>query len=274
MRNKYYSIAGHCIEISSENMADLVLLKDFEEKNAVCRPAVRVRLENKIEAVSSCYGISYCRMDSGYRGIFISEKNPGVRMITDDTYENAVIEGSGRGFLESMMELLLVDIYSYLSAKEWLLIHAACIEHEGSGLIFTGRSGIGKTTQAKLWNEYTGAKIMNGDKVLLEPDALEGVLAWGSPWKGSSPYACNRCVPLKAIIALEQGDKNCIRELRGMEKLEYITTNIFYPFWDRECMEKSMNTMERLGALPIYLLSCRPEEEAVKMTLEHVFRKR
>ena len=56
---------------------------------------------------------------------------------------------------------------SLLIHENRLCIHAACVRTPLGGILFSGRSGIGKSTQADLWCRYRDAKLINGDTPIL-----------------------------------------------------------------------------------------------------------
>ena len=168
---------------------------------------------------------------------------------------------------------LLLGYYFYCHAVRQSMIqfHSSLIRVGGNGLMFLGPSGIGKTTQAELWNQYRDALIINGDVVFVQ-ETSDDFLGWGTPWHGSSPYCENTSVPVKALIVLKQAPENSIRELTGFEKVTAVSNNVFYPRWLEGGMELCLETLNHLlSALPVYELSCRPDEEAVRLTEEAVF---
>ncbi len=165
----------------------------------------------------------------------------------------------------SIIQLLLLIIYSYLLTRRTLLIHSSLIDHHGNGILFLGPSGIGKTTQAELWNRYRGADILNGDMVFVR-QWEDGFYGYGSPWHGSSPYYKNAKVKLKAMIALEQAPANSIRKLSGFEVLQGMMDQVFLPHWYPEAMDDCLSTLDALlSEIPIYHLACRPDEDAVRL---------
>lgn len=174
---------------------------------------------------------------------------------------------SGEGF-----EILFLHIFRYHAIQHHIVqFHSSLIRYYDKGLMFLGPSGIGKTTQAELWNKYRDALIINGDIVFVQetPDAF---LGWGTPWHGSSPYCENTSVPLKAMIVLKQSPENSIRELTGFEKVTAVSNNVFYPTWLENGMELCLETLDHLlSRIPVYELSCCPDEEAVKLTEETIF---
>ena len=152
-----------------------------------------------------------------------------------------------------------------------LLAHASAVEYEGEAVIFTAPSGSGKTTQAELWNRYLKARILNGDKVFISREE-DGFYAYGSPWAGSSPYRENHGAPMRAVIVLQKGEKNEIRRLSGEELLRFFVPNIFLPYWEGTLLDAALGTLDALvSAVPVYLLTCRADEEAVLLTKKAVF---
>lgn len=163
--------------------------------------------------------------------------------------------------------------YTHAVQRHMIQIHSSMIDYCGKGLLFLGPSGIGKTTMAELWNQYRDALIINGDMNFVQ-DTGDEFIGWGTPWHGSSPYCENTSVPVHALILLKQAPENSIRELTGFEKVQLVSNNIIYPTWLENGMELCLETLDHLlTKLPVYELSCRPDEDAVKLTEETIFGK-
>lgn len=166
--------------------------------------------------------------------------------------------------------VILSSIISKLSFDKTIFFHGSLVSLDGKGVMFVGRSGIGKTTQAKLWNKYLGAKIINGDKVFVR--IKDGkAYGWGSPWKGSSPYCLNEGVQLAGVVSLAQGKENELTVLDDFGKAEKIMNHIFLPMWDEKCLAGALETTNELfsdSAITFLRLSCRPDEEAVMKVKE------
>lgn len=161
--------------------------------------------------------------------------------------------------------------YTHAVKKQVLQMHSSLIKIYNYGIMFLGPSGIGKTTQAELWNKYREALIINGDITFVQEMKGE-FYGWGTPWHGSSPYCANTSVLLKAMIVLKQAPENSIRELTGFEKVTAVSNSVFYPRWLENGMELCLETLDHLlTKIPVYELSCRPDEDAVKLTEETVF---
>ena len=166
---------------------------------------------------------------------------------------------------------LITAIMTHLSTRGGLMLHTSLVDYQGKGILFVGPSGIGKTTQAELWMKYRDAIIINGDMALVgEKDGA--FTGYGCPWHGSSPYCENRQVPLAGIIVLEQAKENTLERLHGVTMIERMMRNIFLPHWYQKGAEAAMETVDHLlSTVPVYLLKCRPDEEAVAMVERALF---
>lgn len=166
---------------------------------------------------------------------------------------------------------LIQAFYSHAVKHKMIQMHSSLVSYQDQGIMFLGPSGIGKTTQAELWNRYRDALIINGDIVFVQETA-DGFLGWGTPWHGSSPYCENTSVPVAAMVVLKQAKENSIRELTGFEKVTEVSNSVFYPQWLEGGMELCLETLDHLlKKVPVYELSCRPDEDAVRLTEQVVF---
>lgn len=223
----------------------------------------------KIEILNSTnckYGIEEIRMPECINKCF----NHGESyLLADRQWKNYYVLPHPKS---ADMECLLVQaFYTYAVQRHMLQFHSSLISHQNSGIMFLGPSGIGKTTQAELWNQYRDALIINGDIVFVQETEKE-FLGWGTPWHGSSPYCENTSVPLRAMVVLKQAKENSIRELTGFEKVSEVSNHVFYPQWLENGMELCLETLDHLlTAIPVYELSCRPDEDAVRLTEETIF---
>ena len=139
------------------------------------------------------------------------------------------------------------------------------LDYQGSGIMFLGPSGIGKTTQAELWKQYADADILNGDMVFVRENE-DGFYGYGSPWHGSSPYYMNARVRIRALVVLAQARENSLRKLSGFELMQGIMNQVFLPHWYPEAMDACLNTLDRLlTQAPVYHLACLPDETAVRI---------
>lgn len=153
-----------------------------------------------------------------------------------------------------------------------LCFHAACVETPLGGLLFTGPSGIGKSTQANLWCRYRDARQINGDRPALSRDG-NGWRAWGMPYAGSSRVWVNDSCPVSAILLLRQEQQCSLRRLSAGEAFRAVWQGLAVHRWDRSFVEKaSALAMELSASVPVYAFGCTADEAAVTF-LEQELRK-
>ena len=144
-----------------------------------------------------------------------------------------------------------------------VILHASYIAHEGRAILFTAPSGTGKSTQADLWQEFRGARIINGDRAAVRVYGDE-ILAEGIPFAGSSKYCENCSLPLAAVVYLQQAPETTITRLTGFRAFSRVWEGCSVNTWNREDVAMASETVQRvLERVPVYLLACRPDESAV-----------
>ena len=169
---------------------------------------------------------------------------------------------------------------AYMESGEWfygnllrfwgLMLHSSAVELDGRAYLFSGPSGMGKSTHTRLWQQVFGdrAVVINDDKPALR--RVDGRwYAYGTPWCGKDGINCNRKVPLAGICFLKQAPENRIRRLGSMEAL-----SMFLPQTMRR-FKNGSNTMlllEHLDHLireiPMFELENRPEPAAAQLSYE------
>ena len=163
----------------------------------------------------------------------------------------------------------LRDCFSVIPLEELLLdhgrmiLHASCVETEFGGVLFSGPSGVGKSTQAELWKSLRSAPILNGDRVILHRDQGRW-LASGSPYAGSSRYYVNRSVPVAAVVMLDQAPEERLRALAPMEAFRLLYSQLLVNTWNPDFVERVCDLgQELIQQIHILHFACTPEDRAV-----------
>lgn len=253
-----YSISDSCFKINFSHADEKYKLFETAEKDY----CAEITAGDFGEIGANSFGVEYLSKDFAH--FMRSKSKPSCVLFSNTDWTQSYICADGNREISD--ELIIAAVYSVLCRSRTLFLHSSTVDYRGNGIIFVGPSGIGKTTQAELWQKYTGAEIINGDKIFAKRTE-KGFYAFASPWRGSSPYCINRNVPVKAIVALRQSNTNRIRALQSAELLEFLVPHVFLPFWDEKCMAAALETLDLfLSEIPVFLLECRPDEEAVNMT--------
>lgn len=166
--------------------------------------------------------------------------------------------------------LHLIGIEEVLIRHQALLLHSSVVKLGEHTVLFSGPSGIGKSTQAKLWETHLGAKIINGDRCVIrkKENAFWGS---GSPWCGTSGIYSNEQAPIKGIFILKQASVNRVRRL-GIEAFKALYSQCVVNTWDRTFMEQLTELLTGLlESVPVYELACRPDQEAVELAYQTLF---
>lgn len=157
-----------------------------------------------------------------------------------------------------------------LHAKR-LILHACCIETELGGILFSGTSGIGKSTQGQLWCQHENAEVINGDRPVLHEDQGQW-FAYGSPYAGSSKCHKNKRTKVRAIVLLAQAKECSIRKLEKVEAFRKSFAQATLSVWNPDSVNRGCEMLEALiRDIPVYELTCTPDVRAVellKKTLE------
>lgn len=157
-----------------------------------------------------------------------------------------------------------------LHAKR-LILHACCIETEFGGILFSGTSGIGKSTQGQLWCQHENAEVINGDRPVLHKDQGQW-FAYGSPYAGSSKCHKNKKTKVRVIVLLAQAKECSIRKLGKAEAFRKTFAQVTLSVWNPDSVNCGCEILEALiEDVPIYELACTPDVrtvELLKKTLE------
>lgn len=158
-----------------------------------------------------------------------------------------------------------------MTLRGGLPLHAAMVEKDGYGVVFLGPSGMGKSTQAKLWEKYLGADFVIGDRPGFH--RIDGVwYGYGMPWDGKDGIKRQKSVPVRALVVLEQAKENQIHRLNQMETMKVLLKQTMMPMWDNSAMDELFKLMGYMSQeIPFYHLKNLADEECVKLTYQELF---
>ena len=166
--------------------------------------------------------------------------------------------------------LSLLPLERVINTLPGIMLHSAVVDWRGKGILFTGPSGIGKSTQASLWETYENATILNGDRSGIRKKESR-FHAYGLPYAGSSSIYVNKSVPIEAIVVLEQAKENHITRLRQIDAFSKLYSESTVIAWDKDFIETHMSVIQELiNHVPVYQLRCRPDLEAVTVLKEKI----
>ena len=160
------------------------------------------------------------------------------------------------------------QFYSNLVKYDGILLHSSAIEYNGKAYLFSGPSGMGKSTHTKLWQQIYGneAQVFNDDKPALR--RVDGKwYAYGTPWCGKDGINQNKKIPLGGICFLKRGTENKIRYLEQKEIIPKIMKQTMRYFNHLVNFDSAIEMIGKLILeIPIFELECLPNEEAAVLS--------
>ena len=166
---------------------------------------------------------------------------------------------------EEVIEALALcrALAEYLPFQDRVLFHGSSLAIDGKGVLFTAKSGTGKSTHTRLWREVFGDRVVmvNDDKPFLHI-APEGATVYGTPWRGKHRLGSNISAPLKAICIVCRGEENRMERVTPRAALPVLLQQTYMPE-DPRMLQRTVALADRLSrTVPIYKLYCNMDPEA------------
>ena len=162
------------------------------------------------------------------------------------------------------------QFYCQLISFGGMMLHASAVALDGKAYLFSGPSGMGKSTHTGLWQSAFGsaAQIFNDDKPALR-FLNDTWFAYGTPWCGKHGIHLNLKMPLAGICFLKRGERNTMRRLPPDEALAAIFSQTLNRFEREEDLDVLLGLLDKLiTKIPVWELTCRPDEEAARLSYE------
>lgn len=141
-------------------------------------------------------------------------------------------EDDGTGFDAGYLESLAIyrKIAEEIISYDGFLMHGVVIDVCSKGVMFTAKSGVGKTTHTRLWQQLLNEKmtVVNGDKPLIRI-IDEKIFAYGSPWAGKEGMHKNMRAKLGKVCFLERSEVNKCYLIEKDTVLEKLLPQIYVP---------------------------------------------
>jgi hypothetical protein len=156
-------------------------------------------------------------------------------------------------------------LYYLTVIKGDILIHASAVNYNGTGYLFSGVSGRGKTTMARIW-ESCGAKVIHDDRLVIRK--IKGVyMMLNTP-------VYNNDVPqdsvLNKLYIIEHGSSNTIVPLKGAVAVSLVMANCIQHNWGNEIIAKLLDSVSSLcETVPVMKLHFVPDSSIVDLILKN-----
>jgi hypothetical protein len=146
-----------------------------------------------------------------------------------------------------------------------IMIHASGVNHSGHGYIFSGVSGKGKSTLAKLW-DAAGGKVIHDDRLIIRN--LAGT------WKMFNTPVYNDDIPRESVLSriylIGHGTENIFIPVKGATAVSLVLANCIQHNWSPEIIARVMGTLSMMcNNIPVVKLSFRPDKSIIDFILEY-----
>ncbi|MCE2617215.1 hypothetical protein [Phocaeicola oris] len=169
--------------------------------------------------------------------------------------------------------LSCLSLERHLAERGCYILHCAFLVYKGQAILFSGPSGIGKSTHADLWcKNISNCHIVNGDRCLicLNKDGTYEACGW--PICGSSEICFKEHYPLKAIVFMEQSVINHVVEESLMSYYKRLTAQITINHWNVEATGKALDWMLKLvQTIKITTYACNMNSDAPVILHDYLF---
>jgi hypothetical protein len=146
-----------------------------------------------------------------------------------------------------------------------IMIHASAISDNAIGRLFTGVSGKGKSTSARLWFE-AGAEVLNDDRLMIRKTA-EGYRIYNTPmFYADEP----RSVMLRYAYIIRHHHQNVVNDIQGAEAVSQLLANCIQHGYDRKMMEHHLNFISEMVAhISVSTLGFVPNKTVIETIRAH-----
>lgn len=186
----------------------------------------------------------------------------------DGGYAEFYIRGEIDNYLRYDIFHALRLIFSYTAELNGLfLMHSASFEYKGKAYLFSGPSGMGKSTHTGLWKKLYPDEVsmLNGDLNLIGIE--DGVpYVYGIPWNGTSGIYTNKKLPLGGITILHKAPEDRLVTLPKDEIQLSVLQRFISPFWTEAMLDRGIDFTEGLvDIIPVWQLHCTKEPSAAEL---------
>lgn len=191
--------------------------------------------------------------------------------VYEEKSERVIYSYFKRSFLSMLSaDTMFVSLFAMekrMFAHDAMVLHCSALQVNDGVILFSGPSGIGKSTHADLWVKHRGARVINGDRTLLQKLG-DRWMSLGWPICGSSEICHNESFPVKAIVFLGQAPENGGMRCRYFDSVKQLISQLTINVWNPSVVEKIWSMAEDLAAqIPVFYYHCNMEKYAVD-TLE------
>jgi hypothetical protein len=221
------------------------------------------------------------------------------RLFVDGQFRRARLQMNAESFADARHAIAPLEypldellIMHRLTQEKAIELHSCgIVRRDGTGNLFVGHSGAGKSTTTRLWTAREDVEVLSDDRIIVRRDDAAddewiplprsgrsarddkskpgGMRMYGTPWHGEAAYASPGSASLARIFILEHGHGNVLKLLSPSQAVAELFARSFVPFHRHEYVDSALEFLQELvGAVPCYHYAFEPNEAAVERILE------
>lgn len=187
------------------------------------------------------------------------------------TWAKAVVSWESPSVRVALISMLRIVFSQRILFEQGFSIHASTVVKEGKSYLFLGKSGTGKSTHSRLWQQvFPGTHLLNDDNPIVR--IIDGqIWVYGSPWSGKTPCYRQERAPLQGIVRLVQAPENRWTTRTGVKAWSTVYPSCAVISEDNRLYEQIRKTLNRVVTLvKVGQLECLPNPEAARMCEENM----
>jgi hypothetical protein len=194
-----------------------------------------------------------------------SEKNAVLKFSLTSSEWDLWIEGDDKEIDPFEYPLDGLILYYITVIHGDIMIHASGVSNAGHGYIFSGISGKGKTTMARLWDN-SGAKVIHDDRLILR-NTGSGYRMYNTPvYNNDEPLEST----LNKIFIIDHGIENKFVPVIGATAVSLIMANCIQHNWGPDIITRLLGSVSIMCAkIPTVKLSFKPDRSVIDHILEN-----
>ena len=159
-------------------------------------------------------------------------------------------------------------VYNLLASHGVCVLHSSQVDLGRRSILFTGKSGAGKTTQGALWRE-AGYPTLNDETNLLFVNADGAAMAASTPWNGDYGRVTPSVQPLAGVFLLNQAAEDVAIRQDPLHAAMRVMSNTFSQRTHKEHFERVMDVFGRIAErAPVFELRNTATRRTVEVVLE------
>ena len=148
-----------------------------------------------------------------------------------------------------------------------IMIHGSGVCHDEHGYLFSGVSGKGKTTMARLWDQY-GALVIHDDRLIIRRITGEYKMFNTPVYKDDVP----RSSGLDKIFLIEHGKQNEFIRVSGANAVSLVMANCIQHNWNQDIVAKLISAVSLLSTtVPVFRLPFIPDKSIIVEIIENEY---